>query len=251
MKSFALASGSSGNCFYLESESGVKILVDLGLSFKRTKDILSLRGIDVCDIDYVFVTHEHCDHCVGLESFSKQVDCRFYMSRGTYKGLGVSLEKVVFVKNHEGFELDDLKVFCVGKSHDSNEALSYVFENGKKVGFFTDLGYVSDEIKHILKTLDVIYFESSYCDDVILRRDLGYVYVNRLVSDLGHLNTCEGARVLGEVCNSNQKIVLSHISKNANTYENAYCKVRKVLDSLNVFPQLFVSFQDEPTEWIE
>ena len=251
MRSFALATGSSGNCYYIESESGVKILVDIGLSFKRTKEILAQRGVDISDIDYVFITHEHSDHCCGLANFAKQVDAKICMTKGTFSALNLDLDNCRIVKNHEVVLCRDVKVFVVSKSHDSCDAVSYVFENGVKIGIFTDLGYVSDEIKHILKTLDVIYFEVSYCDEIIAKRNLGYLYVNRLVSDIGHLCTEESAKVLSEVCNSNQKIVLAHISKNANTYENAYIKVKSFLEKCEVFPQILVSFQDEPTDWLE
>lgn len=97
------------------------------------------------------------------------------------------------------------------------------------MGIFTDLGIVSEEIKYVLKGLDVIYFEASYCDDVVKKRDLHYTYVNRLVSNVGHLSLKDASEVLAEVCNNSQRIVLSHISTNANFYENAYLFVRDFL----------------------
>ncbi len=71
MRSFCLGSGSAGNCFYVESSEGRGVLVDLGFSLKRTREILDERGVDVSSVDGVFITHEHGDHCAGLEMFLK------------------------------------------------------------------------------------------------------------------------------------------------------------------------------------
>jgi phosphoribosyl 1,2-cyclic phosphodiesterase len=251
MRSFALASGSSGNCFYIESLKGVKILVDLGLSFRKIKEILDSRGIDVNSIDYVFITHEHADHCTGLKKFCESVDVKVFLSKGTYDSVCDVIKNYEILKEYQVVELDDLRVFGVSKSHDSNEAFSYLFENGKKLAIFTDIGFVSDKIIHILKDVDILYFEASYCDEIVKQRDLRYNYVNRLLSDRGHLSVNDAGEVLSKICRDEQIVVLSHISKNANTYENAYLKVKKCLSNKGLFPQINISFQDEPTSWIE
>ena len=74
MRTFALASGSSGNCFYIESMKE-RILVDLGLTFSKTKEILFSRDVNVEDITGVFITHEHADHISGLNELNKQTEC--------------------------------------------------------------------------------------------------------------------------------------------------------------------------------
>ncbi|MDA3856135.1 MAG: MBL fold metallo-hydrolase [Candidatus Woesearchaeota archaeon] len=251
MRSFALASGSSGNCYYVETDK-VKILVDVGLSFKKIKEILDSRGVEVEDIDYIFITHEHSDHASGLPMFLKNVkNVKILLSQGTYDGLKLKLENYEIIKNHQIVTLEDLKTFVVEKPHDTIEAMSFVFENnGMKVGIFTDIGYIGDEIKHILKSLNVVYFEANYCQSVIKNNsDLNYNYVNRLTSDEGHLGLDECCDVLKNVTFDSQKIILSHISTNTNFYENAYVKVKNSLKEVGLFPEIFVSFQGEATDW--
>lgn len=260
MRSFALSTGSSGNCFYIESSNNTKILVDLGLTFFKTQELLENRGIDIKDIDAVFITHEHSDHIAGLKTFAKRVDCPIYLSKGTFEEVsGIKLEdrdkkKWNIVKHHNSFSVSDFKIFVVEKAHDAKEAISFVFYDGyKRIGVFTDLGSVSDEIKHILKTLDIIYFEANYCNNYVkrVRENFSSVYINRLTSDVGHLGLHQTCDALGESCNSNQKIVLSHISENTNSYENVYNSIKEYLINLEKFPELFISFQGEPTDWIE
>lgn len=253
MRTFALASGSSGNCFYIESEQGKKVLVDIGISFSRIKEILSKRNISIEDIDAVLITHEHSDHVLGLKTALKNMNCDFYISKGTYEALDMEVPNTIIIKNHDSFKIGDFNIFVVDKPHDSKEAISYVFENnGKKLGVFTDLGHVNNEIMHILKTLDIIYFEANYCEEKVKScKDLSMNYLVRLMSDVGHLGLSQACYALSDIAHDNMKIILSHISENTNNYENAYLKIKRALISSGKNPKLFVSFQGEPTEWFE
>ena len=59
-----LASGSTGNSFYLETPEK-KILVDAGLSGKKITSLLAEIDRDPSDLDAILVTHEHKDHIVN------------------------------------------------------------------------------------------------------------------------------------------------------------------------------------------
>lgn len=252
MKSFSLASGSSGNAIYVESEEGTNVLIDCGLSFSKTKEILLSKNIDIFSLDAVLLTHEHSDHCLGLSSFLSKLDCKYYMSKGTYKALNLKQkENIDFVKHHQFFSIKDMKIFSIDKPHDAEEALAFVVSaDNSKLGVFTDLGHVSDEIKHLLKTLDIIYFEANYCEKIIESSSLNIKYLNRLVSNVGHLGLSQTIEVLKETTHNDQTIILSHISENTNSYENTYVKVKSALEEANKTPKLLVSFQGEASEWV-
>ena len=80
--------------------------------------------------------------------------------------------------------------------------------------------------------------------------NLFYPYVQRLLSGVSHLSVDEACDILCEVGNSSQKIVLSHISENTNSYENTYKKVMASLEGGDNSPEIIMSFQDEETDWI-
>ena len=61
MRICSLASGSKGNCLYIES-GGIRLLVDVGLSLREITARLELSGIAVESIHGILVTHEHGDH---------------------------------------------------------------------------------------------------------------------------------------------------------------------------------------------
>ncbi len=65
----SLASGSSGNCYYLGTpEFGV--LIDAGIGIRTIKKVLKDKAIDFSKIVAVLITHDHADHiktvgCLG------------------------------------------------------------------------------------------------------------------------------------------------------------------------------------------
>jgi phosphoribosyl 1,2-cyclic phosphodiesterase len=254
MRSFCLASGSSGNSWFIETEK-LKILVDIGLTYQRTKELLFEREIDIREIDYVFITHEHLDHILGLEKFLKNVNSKVFLSRGTYDSLDKSIFKnnvdIEFISHHSNLNIADLRVFVWGKKHDAKEALGLIFENGNKLGIFTDMGFFDDEFLHLFKSLDIVYLEANYCEEFLKKnsKNFNYAYLNRLMSDSGHLGLSQTCNIIEEAGRDGQTIILSHISENTNTYEGAYRKVKDLIESMNKDIRLEVSFQGESSDW--
>lgn len=253
MRTFSVASGSSGNCIFIESEQGAKVLVDFGLSYSRTKEILEQKGIEIESITAVFITHEHADHVAGLESFLKNCSAKCYITKGTAEALNFNSENFIFIKDHELVNIKDLKVLSVSKPHDANEPVHFILDDGKKLGVFTDFGHVDDRTLHLLKNLDLIYFETNYCEDHIVKNKEKYNphYLQRLTSNVGHLGLKQSIDAILEFASDSQKIILSHISENSNTYENTYTKVVNSVKKNGLNPQIYVSFQGEPSPWIE
>ena len=65
MRLCSIASGSSGNCIYVGSDT-TSVLIDAGISCKRIEQGLNDIGITGKELDGVLITHEHSDHIKGL-----------------------------------------------------------------------------------------------------------------------------------------------------------------------------------------
>ena len=78
MRVVNLASGSKGNCSFIEA-GGVRILVDAGLRVVEIERRLAQIGEKAENIDAVFVTHEHTDHIKGFVSFLKKYKARGFI----------------------------------------------------------------------------------------------------------------------------------------------------------------------------
>ena len=50
---------------------GANILIDAGVGIRKVEAYLKPFGLSPLDIDAIFLTHEHTDHCRALKSFNK------------------------------------------------------------------------------------------------------------------------------------------------------------------------------------
>ncbi|GAE93874.1 Zn-dependent hydrolase [Gracilibacillus boraciitolerans JCM 21714] len=132
-----LASGSSGNAFYIGTEKE-KILVDAGLSGKQMTRLLSEINIDPASISKILVTHEHSDHVKGLGILARKYNLPIYANEKTWKAMEHLIGKIEldqkFVFNMEETKtFGDIDVESFAVSHDAAEPMFYTFHHdGKK-----------------------------------------------------------------------------------------------------------------------
>ena len=82
----SLASGSSGNCYYLGTpEFG--ILIDAGIGIRTIKKVLKDHGIDFDKIVAVLVTHDHADHIKSVGCISKDFHIPVYATATVHHGI--------------------------------------------------------------------------------------------------------------------------------------------------------------------
>ncbi|MDE7095353.1 MAG: MBL fold metallo-hydrolase, partial [Anaeroplasmataceae bacterium] len=86
MRIEVLASGSTGNCTFVETEDH-KILIDTGISKRCIDTELNKLGLDFSQIDTLFITHEHEDHIRSLYTVLKKGNFTCYMTKGTYQAI--------------------------------------------------------------------------------------------------------------------------------------------------------------------
>ena len=86
MRLCSVASGSSGNCIYAGTDT-THLLVDVGISGKRTEAGLNELGVSMRDIDGILVTHEHSDHIAGLGVLARKYGTPIYATNGTIRAI--------------------------------------------------------------------------------------------------------------------------------------------------------------------
>ncbi|HIV04060.1 MAG TPA: MBL fold metallo-hydrolase, partial [Candidatus Spyradosoma merdigallinarum] len=77
-----IGSSSSGNCAVLRSPD-CTVLVDAGLSGKKIANGLAALGMTLRDVDAVFFTHDHTDHCAGMRGIGGEEHLEFFANRLT------------------------------------------------------------------------------------------------------------------------------------------------------------------------
>lgn len=235
MKVCVLSSGSTGNCSLIETDQH-KILMDAGLSGKKTKVLLAKIGVDIKDIDMAFLSHDHSDHSGGLGVLMRrypQIDA--YTNNGTWKYLEDS-NKIGKIPHMQMNDIEpgqtktfgDLDVTAFATSHDAADPQYYVFSSGnKRMAFLTDTGYVSQKMEDVIQAADGYLMEFNY-DDMMLRNGpYSWPLKQRILSDVGHLSNDDAAQVLTDIVAKNTKhIFLAHRSQHNNdqsiAHETAY-----------------------------
>ena len=86
MRLCSIASGSSGNCIYVGSDT-THLLIDVGISGKRTEAGLKVLDLSMRDIDGIFITHEHTDHIAGLGVLARKYEVPIYATNGTIEAI--------------------------------------------------------------------------------------------------------------------------------------------------------------------
>lgn len=234
-----VSSGSSGNCYFLESADKA-VFIDVGVSLKSILAAVGEKRFENKEI-HLFITHEHHDHISGIKPFVNRFNPKIYSSEGTahaiHKAVG-HLSHIYILEGGCEYELSDFSVipFCI--SHDSAEPLGYRFRFGDKVAVFaTDLGIVTKEVEKFLCCTDLLILESNYEPKLLKESNYPAYLKKRIASHKGHLSNSDALKLLSTVCTSGiGRVYLAHVSEENNDYDildnyASFCRKNYNLDT--------------------
>lgn len=235
-----LASGSSGNCTYIESKNA-KILIDDGKPFSYTVNALTSLGVAPESIDAILITHEHSDHIKGVEKFARAYNTKIYAHAQIKEILPnqihVDLNNFIFFDTD--FDILDLHIQPFPLPHDSKFCVGYrVNEEDAVVSVCTDLGEFSNETFEIVKSSALVYLEANYDPEMLISYPGYPPFLKRRISGgHGHLSNIKCAKAIEKlVATGTRLVVLSHISEHSNTVNLAVNTIASYLESKNIVP---------------
>ncbi len=249
-----LGSGSRGNSVLIESGEH-RLLLDAGFSCRETERRLEGLGVDASSIGAIVLTHEHADHCRGVERLVKRHGIPVHGTAGT---LGGRVPRRVAARAHSfkagsGFEVPGFYVEPFSVAHDAREPVGFVVESacGTRIGLVADLGVRSRQTWQRLRDLDALVIETNYDPELLETGPYPWFLKNRIQSHHGHLSNEDAAEGLREVLSDTlDTVVLYHLSETNNTPGLAVAAVAEVLEDEGSDAQLVVCAQAEPTGWI-
>jgi len=251
MEFSALASGSSGNCFYVEHDDAA-VLIDCGISSKQIVERLCCLKRNPERVKAIFITHEHGDHTRGADVFSRQFKVPIYATRKTAKNCFLCMDDkmVRSIRNNESVNVGGMRVEAFSKPHNCADPVSYNIYNDKKISVITDVGFVSKNIEKNISDSDFLCIESNH-DEMMLEAGPYPHFLKRWIrSDQGHLSNFQSAiGVLEFAPPALKNIMLSHISRTNNKPELALETFNFLLkERKDLHPKIAVSEREMPTQ---
>lgn len=257
MKFSVLASGSTGNSTYIESDS-VRVLVDAGLSGKQIEQRLEQINVDPSTLSAIFVTHEHIDHVRGLGVLARRYQIPIYMNESTWRHLPSSVGDIPESLQHiletgAALELSDLRVESFAISHDAAEPVAYHIQHGEDLlSIVTDLGYVNQRIIDRVSGSHTIVWESNHDVEMLRMGTYPWNVKRRILGDTGHLSNEDAGVALAEILKGmGEHIYLAHLSRDNNLSELAHLTVKNILEETGMQVgrdvHLWPTYDDRPT----
>ena len=230
-----LASGSAGNVTYVETPHK-RVLIDAGLSGKKIEGLLASINRDPHDLDGIFVTHEHTDHCRGVGVLARRYGLDVYANDATWQAMATKIGDVP-EDQHHSFEmgttlsLGDLDVESFGVSHDAAAPQFYeVHHRDHGFAIVTDTGYVSERVAGVILDADGYLIECNHDPEMLRMGAYPWALKQRILSDTGHLSNADGAMALMSVVGNRTKhVYLGHRSKENNVKELAHLTVATMM----------------------
>ena len=259
MKIKVFSSGSDGNSTIIIANNK-KILIDLGITRKQIIENLATMNLEICDIDAIFITHEHIDHIKAFPTMLKEIGIPIYISSGTlnsiydmYKASGKTkltelIDKIynegsIIILSHEdesflykSFNLGGVIIDVLPAFHDASEPIGFVIhEEEKKLVYLTDTGYVHEAIWAVINDADAYILESNHDPEILMASSRPYSLKIRILSDHGHLSNEDSMVVLANVMGPSTKLVMhAHISQECNLTQILELTRKKVFDSFGI-----------------
>ena len=247
-----LASGSSGNCAVLRTTAGRLVLIDAGLSPKRTAAGLEALGHALDDVAAIVLTHLDHDHFYA--SWASALPKRLPSDACVWVHASHAKERRLEPLHHAGrlrtFERDafvpcDRATFRSRlASHDAEGVATFrISTPSGELGYLTDLGEVTQKLMDFQEGVGVLAIESNYCPKMQVRSERPDFLKQRIMGGAGHLSNqqCLSAT---ECIGPASHAVFLHLSRECNSPE-IVSGLHEGADYART-----IASADRPTRWV-
>jgi phosphoribosyl 1,2-cyclic phosphodiesterase len=218
----SLNSGSNGNCYYVSNGQDA-ILVDAGLSCRETERRMERLGLSMENVRAIFISHEHDDHIRGTEVLSRRYHLPVHISEATLSNghLRLDSKRVVMFGDLTTVCIGDMEVTPFSKTHDASDPYSFLVAcAGIRVGIFTDIGTVCDNVIRHFMQCHAAFLEANYDEQMLEEGRYPYSLKNRIRGGQGHLSNRQALELFVAYRPAYMShLLLSHLSQDNNRPE--------------------------------
>lgn len=220
----SLASGSSGNCYYIGNQKH-GLLIDVGISARRIKVCMNNLGLPIDNIRGILITHDHIDHTKASGMLARKLHLPIYATQKTWE----RMKQLTFlgelpnelwraVEPQTRFEIEDFEIEAFRVSHDAADTVGYQLHiDGKSATVATDLGFIHPDSTRYFTSAELLVIESNYDEKMLLNGRYPAHLKARIKSDRGHLCNDHTAQFLAEHYHPGiSHVLLGHLSADNN-----------------------------------
>ena len=233
----SLNSGSNGNCYYIGNEEEA-VLIDAGLSCRETERRMRRLGLSLDRVKAIFISHEHDDHIRGLEILSRRYQLPVYITEPTLEQCRFPPDPALVssFRGGEAVVIGGLNILAFGKSHDASDPYSFLVSSATvRIGVFTDIGVVCDNLIRHFAQCHAAFLESNYDEEMLEKGRYPWPLKNRIRGGNGHLSNRQALELFaGYRPPFMSHLLLAHLSQDNNRPELAQALFESQADGTNI-----------------
>jgi len=220
----SLNSGSNGNCYYVGNDQEA-VLIDAGLSCRETEKRMRRLGLPLDRVKAIFISHEHDDHIRGLEILSRRYQLPVYITDPTLEQCRFPPDPplVNSFRAGEAIAIGGLSVLAFSKAHDASDPYSFVVSSPTvRIGVFTDLGVVCDNLIAHFTQCHAAFLETNYDEEMLEKGRYPWPLKQRIRGGQGHLSNRQALELFAAYRPPFMShLLLAHLSQDNNRPELA------------------------------
>jgi phosphoribosyl 1,2-cyclic phosphodiesterase len=227
MKVCTLASGSSGNSLFIQTNSS-KILIDAGISLRQIKAKLNRLDVELSDLDAVIISHEHLDHAMSIPKIENPT----YVASATIPLWKDKVKNLHEFSTGTSFSIKDVVITTFSVPHDALDPVGFTVETDhRKLGIVTDIGMATSLVRERLKGSNILIIEFNHDEDIIRESNYPWEIKQRIMGRLGHLSNAQGANLFSSLLhNELSYLLLAHLSETNNRNDVALRTASSVIE---------------------
>ena len=243
LRFISFGSGSSGNCYYLYTETDA-LLIDCGVGIRTLKKHFRNYGRSVFSVRHILITHDHADHIKSVGSISHELKVPVYATAAVHEGIDrnycvsrkVEADKRRYVSPDQPFEAGQFRVTPFHVPHDSSDNVGYQVEaQGTVFCIITDAGEVTPTMAPYIGRAHYLVIEANHDREMLMGGNYPQYLKERIRSGMGHLdNHSCGEAIAQNMGEQLRQVWLCHLSEENNHPELARKTVESVLRSCGI-----------------
>ncbi len=225
LKFISIGSGSSGNCYYLQTANDA-LLIDAGVGIRAMKKHLHDHDIRLHNVKRILVTHDHADHIKSVGVVSNEYNIPVYATNAVHNGISrnycvtkkIPSDSVKVLVPGRSIRLGDFNVTPFSVPHDASDNVGYKIEvDDVTFCLMTDVGHVTEEMQQYIGEANYLVIEANYDTEMLRTGPYPQHLKVRIDGPMGHLsNTACGEAIANYATSQLKHVWLCHLSEENN-----------------------------------